>query len=244
MTRGRPDGSGLRPLGLAAGLAALLLAAVTAVPAGADDRAVATADPSAGDHAEAARGVRFSLGLLAGTTQFDAGLADYQWNTRPRMAWGGQAMAGAGRFAAGLRLWTTRTTQAIGDLGDAPGVRATSIELVGEGRLAQRWGTELLATAGAGRLHLGYHPDQVAIQPPGPVGAIVVALAPVDAWIAGGGLAVRRALLPGWSVALGVEHRSFAIDTAHRVGNAIVLTRESFGDWSARFELARHLRRR
>jgi hypothetical protein len=140
--------------------------------------------------------------------------------------------------AAGVRLWRARSSQSLGDLGPAPEVHATSWELVGEGRIARPWGTELLATAGAGRLRLGYHPDRVTFQPPGPVSPVVVELEPVGAWIAGGGLALRREVAPGWAMGLGVESRVFAMDTARRAGDAIVYARESFGDWSARFELA------
>ena len=135
-------------------------------------------------------------------------------------------------------MWRTSSSQAIGDLGAAPQVHATSWEWVGEGRLAEVLGTRLLVTGGAGRLRLGYDPDRITIQPPGPVSPIVVDLAPVGAWIGGGGLALRRAVAPDWTVGIGVDARVFAIDTAHRAGDAIVVARESFGDWSARFELA------
>jgi hypothetical protein len=178
-----------------------------------------------------------SIALLAGTTQFDAGLADYQWDTRPRLGWG-PALVGRGRLATGLRVWRASSTQSIGDLGPAPSVQATSWELVGEGRLAELWGTRVLVTASAGRLHLGYRPDRITIQPPGPVSPIVVELAPVGTWIGGGGLALRRAVTADLTMGLGVETRVFAIDTAHRAGDAIVYARESFGDWSARFEIA------
>ncbi|HKQ59159.1 MAG TPA: hypothetical protein VJY35_14960 [Candidatus Eisenbacteria bacterium] len=167
-------------------------------------------------------------------------MADYQWNTRPRAAWGAQGLAGIGRWAAGVRLWSTRTTQSIGDLGEAPGVRATSLELVGQGRIGAWRGTRLLARAGGGWLHLGYDPDRITIQPSGS-SPIVVDLAPVNTWTGGGGLALERTLLPGWSAALGVERRMFAIDTAHRAGDEVVLERKTFGDWTARVELTRVL---
>jgi hypothetical protein len=165
-------------------------------------------------------------------------LADYQWDTTPRVAWGVRALVGRGRVAGGVRIWQARSTQAIGDLGPSPAIHATSRELVVEGRLAELLGTEVLVTAGAGRLRLGYHPDRITIQPPGPVSPVVVDLEPVGAWIGGGGLALRRAVAPSWSLGLGVDTRAFALDTAHRAGDAIVYARESFGDWSARVELA------
>jgi hypothetical protein len=186
----------------------------------------------------------FSVGLLTGSTQFDAGLADYQWDTTPRMGWGVKAVVGRGRLATGIRVWRTSSSQAIGDLGAPPALHATSWEWIGEGRVAEVLGTEVLVTAGAGRLHLGYDPDRVTIQPPGPVSPIEVELAPVGSWSGGGGLALRRQVAARWTVGLGVDARVWAIDTAHRAGSEIAYARESFGDWSARCELAWLFRRR
>ncbi len=220
------------------GAAAWLLAAVTwTSAAAAGPTGMETDDPAALERAGGTRGPWLSVGVLTGTTQLDAELADYQWITTPRMAWGAQALVGTGRFATGMRLWRTQTTQSIGDWGPAPTVRATSWELVGEGRLAEAWGTRLLATLGAGRLHLGYDPDRITIQPSGPGTEIVVDLLPVNEWIAGAGLALRRKVMARWTVGLAADHRIFGLDTAHRVGDAIVVGRETFGDWSARVEL-------
>lgn len=230
--RGRPNGIGAPGLGVLGLWAALALAA-PAVDAGQAPEA-----PTATQPAGASERAWISVGLITGSTQFDAELADYQWDTTPRPGWGVQGLAGRGRLALGLRAWRTSSTQSIGDLGAAPKVHATSVELVGEGRLAEVLGTQVLATIAGGRLRLGYDPDRVTIQPPAPAGAIEVDLAPVGAWIGGGGLALRRAVAPAWSVGLGVDARVFAIETAHRAGDAIVFARESFGDWSARFELA------
>ena len=235
MTRGRPNGFGARRLGVLGLWAALALAAPAPAAGQVPDTPVTpVAEPPAGASGRA----WISVGLITGSTQFDAELADYQWDTTPRPGWGVQALAGRGRLALGLRAWRASSTQSIGDLGAAPKVHATSLELVGEGRLAEVLGTQVLATIAGGRLHLGYDPDRVTIQPPAPAGAIEVDLAPVGAWIGGGGLALRHAVAPAWSVGLGVDARVFAIETAHRSGDAIVLARESFGDWSARFELA------
>jgi hypothetical protein len=35
-----------------------------------------------------------------------------------------------------------------------------------------------------------------------------------------------------------LDHRIFALETAHRDGSQIEMKREAFGDWSARLELA------
>jgi hypothetical protein len=248
MTRGCPNGIGARHLGVVAMWAALALAAPSRASAGLDDDAPgaitdASATAERGD-AGASDRAWFSIGLLTGTTQFDAGLADYQWDTTPRPGWGVRALVGRGRFAGGLRAWRTSSNQSIGDLGAALDVHATSWELVGEARLAEVLGIEVLANAGAGQLRLSYDPERITIQPPGPVSPIVVDLAPVGPWIGGGGVALRRAVAREWTLSLGVDARVFAIDAAHRAGDEIVYGRESFGDWSARFELAWRVRRR
>jgi hypothetical protein len=242
MPSGRPNGFGAPSLGVTALWVALTLATPARASTGSDHGATtpvsdAAAHPDQGD-GERPPKTWFSLGLITGTTQFDAGLADYQWDVTPRLGLGARALVGRGRLATGLRLWRASSTQAIGDLGRAPDVHATSWELVGEGRLAEVLGTQVLATAGAGRLRLGYDPDRITIQPPGAPSPIVVDLVPVATWIGGGGLALRRAVAPAWTVGLGLDARVFTIDTAHRAGDEIVYARESFGDWSARCELA------
>jgi hypothetical protein len=248
MPSGRPNGLGApRPRLLAtlqAPCLALALALALAAPSEASDA------PDAGPDTGVDRGVQtgssgpwFSVGLLTGSTQFDAGLADYQWDTTPRLGWGVKAVVGRGRLDAGIRVWRTSSMQSIGDLGESPVVHATSWEVIGEGRVAEVLGTEVLVTAGAGRLHLGYAPDRITILPPGS-GPIEVDLAPVGSWSGAGGLALRREVAARWAVGLGVDARVWAIDTAHRAGSEIVYARESFGDWSARCELAWLFRRR
>lgn len=178
-----------------------------------------------------------SVSGLAGSTQPDRGLADYQWDTTPHLAWGMKAMAGAGRFGAGIRLWRTRTTQDLGLAGETdPAVTSTSLELVGSARLASAWGTDVSATAGAGWLRLAYQPDEMTLDTGG--GGTVVSFAPIDEWIGGVGLALRRPALGPWALGLEVDHRRFALDTAHRSGPAIVTERPTFSEWSARLELA------
>jgi len=241
MMPGRPNGIGALSLPLLVLWAALALAAPARVTAGAGDgppgAPVGAAMPTEREAGGALEPVSISVGLIAGTTQFDAGLADYQWDTTPQAGWGVLALVGRGRLAFGLRAWRASTTQSIGDLGEAPAVHATSWEMVGEGRLAEVMGIRVLAIASAGRLHLGYEPDRITIQP-GASGPIVVDLGPEGTWIAGGGLMLRRAVLPAWRVGLGADVRAFSIDTAHRAGDEIVFGRARFGDWSARVELA------
>jgi len=66
-----------------------------------------------------------------------------------------------------------------------------------------------------------------------------VALEPVSTWNAGAGIAARRVIAGPWSAGLELEGRVFPVEAAHRNADTIVTGRETFGDWSARLELAR-----
>jgi len=217
----------------------VLLAAAAAI-ARATETSLLAALPTREETPEPESGAErwISLGVLSGSTVPDHALSNYQWSTSPHLGWGGQALLGFGRFATGARVWSTATDQAIGLPDEASArVRRTSLELVGHGRLARWGGAELSGIASVGWLHLGYQPDQVTISSGG--SPVVVDLAPVNEWIAGGGLAIKRALASAWTLGLELDRRMFRLDTAHRDGNTIVERRETFGDWSARLELAR-----
>ena len=178
----------------------------------------------------------FSVGALAGTWVPDGSLSDYQWNAMPQPAWGIQALGGASRWAAGLRLWSATTSQDLGSSAPSPDVRSTTAEVVGRARLGSWWGTEVAAIASTGVLHLGWNPDHVTLDAGGT--PVEVAFESVTEWIGGGGLALRRPIGPSWALGLEVDHRVFALDTAHQSGGSIVRERESFGEWNARLELA------
>lgn len=195
----------------------------------------------AGAEPDDPKGLWFALGALTGTAQPDANLADYQWDTKPHLAWGGRALVGRGRGALGLRVWQTQTTQQMDLSGVAlnPHVKSTRFEFVGQGRLAKLAGMEVLAIGSVGRMHLGYDPDQVTIDSGGSGGPIDVRFEPVNEWIGGGGLAFARPVGTHWMIDLGVEHEVFALDTAHRNGSEIEYRRESFHEWNARLGFAR-----
>jgi len=208
--------------------------------------ALLCATPGAGDASpasDAANARWYSLGVLTGSVRLDPALANYQWDVTPRFAWGGQAMAGQGRWALGARVLQTQTTQSVNvtGLGNGPTVRETSWELVGNARLLSPLSVELLALGSTGLLHLGYHPDQTTIDVSGT--PVVVDFKPVDQWISGAGLVARKAIAGPWQAGAEAEWRRFSMDTAHRNGNAIETRRESFDDWSVRFELARRIGR-
>lgn len=185
-------------------------------------------------------GAWLAVGVLGGSTLVDAGLANYQWDVRPRTAWGAQALAGRGRMELGLRAWRSHTVQVLelptGTL--TPAVRSTTLELLGRGQAASALGTQLWAGASTGWLRVDYSPERVTISPGGAGAAVVADFAPVNEWTAAVGCALQRPVGARWMLGLDLDRRFFALDTAHRSGAAVVNRRESFGDWSARLELA------
>jgi len=187
----------------------------------------------------------WSLGVLSGATALDHSLADYQWDTRIRGAFGAEALIGHGRWSMGARAWRTQTTQAVEAPGvsGSPTVRATSLEAVGRFGAGSWHGLRFEGTCSAGRRHLGYTPDELLIDS-GSGNTTQVVLAPIDEWVASAGLSVAHALPGDWDLGLQLEHGVFGLDTAHRVGAGIETGRESFGEWNARFALAKrfHLR--
>jgi hypothetical protein len=179
-----------------------------------------------------------SIGVLAGATLPDQDFSNYQWDVTPQMAWGAQALAGTGAFSGGIRYWTSVTEQRIGALdAESADVRTSSFELTGRGRFAHVLGFDLLGTVSAGRVHLGWTPEDVTVSTGG--GPVAVHLEPVSEWIGGGGLAAERALGASWSAGVEFESRFFGLDASHREGAAIVTQRETFGDLSARLHVAR-----
>jgi hypothetical protein len=220
------------------GVAILLGSLASARAARADERldSASTSESASNDRARP----RWSLGLLAGSTWFDSRLADYQWDLRPRLAWGLRALAEVGRFGWGIEVARSHAVQrtGLGDPASDPAVRATRIEWVGESRLASRAGATLLVTAAVGRLHLGYDPDRVAFSSGGGT-TVVVDFRPIDEWEGGGGLALRRGLGGPLALGLEVDRRFFALETARRNGTTIETGRESFAEWNARLELSR-----
>lgn len=190
--------------------------------------------------ARAEAGTWLSAGVLAGTTRFDAHLADYQWDLSPRAAWGAEVLAGSGPLAGGVRVWRSGSQQQLAlDGVPNPDVAATSVELVARARVARPLGVDVSLAGGAGRLVLGFSPDRLVLPTSGGGAPIEVTLAPVHEWTGTAGVALERAIAGPWRAGLNVERRMFGLDTAHRAGTTVVMKRESFGEWSARFSLAR-----
>jgi hypothetical protein len=98
-------------------------------------------------------------------------------------------------------------------------------------------GAGVSGSLSVGRLHLGYDPDRTTYVIPGSSEPIEVRYDPIDEWMVAAGVVVRRSLLGALGAGLQVDHTWFALDTAHRDGDEIVLERRRFGTWGARFEL-------
>lgn len=182
---------------------------------------------------------RLAIGPAIGGMAVDPDMENYRWDVSPALQSGAQAIVYRNRFAAGARVWRSHTTQASGIPGEsqAPRVNLTGIEVVGRARIASYRGTALWGSAQAGRLLLGYDPDQLTFQAGGAGAPVTVAYEPISEWSFGAGLGVRREIVRQMALALDVERSSFALDTAHRKGNEIVESRERFYSWHVRLEV-------
>jgi hypothetical protein len=179
-----------------------------------------------------AKPLSLSIGADAGLARYDSKLADYQWDVSAHGAWGLETVAGFGPVALGARVAGNSTTQHLGIDGVSdPKVSATRFGLVARMRLVSLAGTDLALSANAGRQHLAYHPSEITFSPGGGSPPLTVDFKPVDGWIGGGGLALRRTLVGPWSLTAGFEHDWFSIDTAHDAGGTVVTGRETFGMW-------------
>jgi hypothetical protein len=175
--------------------------------------------------------------LLAGSTLLDPRFADFQWDVRPRAAWGAEVAADRGPWGVGVRAWRAGSTQSIDQPGaESAEVAITTLEMMGRRRVGVALGTVVSASLSGGGLWLGYRPDQVTITPAGG-SPIVVELAPIHAWTAGAGLEASRSLRGPWTTSLALGYQTFRLDASHREGGGVVTQRKSFGDWSARLGL-------
>ncbi len=199
-----------------------------------------TSLPIAGAGAGTPPATWLGIGPYGGALFLDQHLHDYRWDVAPRAVWGLQGMLRRDRFGIGVRAWRSSTTQGTGLLGEseAPEVSLTGFELVAEPRLASCWGTHLFGLASGGIVHIGYSPDELVLDDMSGGSPITVELSPIDEWQAGVGLAVRRALPGRTTLGLAVERSFFRLDTAHRAGNTVIEERETFGNWTVRFELS------
>lgn len=180
-----------------------------------------------------------AVGPAVGITVPDPRLGDYRWDTGPALQSGLQATLYRGRFAGGVRVLRSRTTQSSGIPGatQTPDVDLTSLDVVGQVRAANFRGVELWGFVQTGLLHLGYEPDRLTFDP-GVGTPVTVDYDPISEWDLGLGLEVRGELMTHVALSLQAESTTFALDTAHRSGNEIVESRDRFYSWSLRLQVS------
>lgn len=196
--------------------------------------ALATWVSSAGAQDASPRPVawRLSVAPTIGALSLDSHLADYRWDTSVSMLPGLQAGLHHARFSLALRTSWAGTEQATGLLDEtaAPGVNLTQVDLALEGRLATLAGIEMAASGHGGRLFLGYEPDEMTVDAGGV--PVTVSFDAITEWCYGFGIAFRRDLARHLALGLQLDQTAFRLDTAHRSGDEIVESRESFSNWS------------
>ena len=186
------------------------------------------------DHAVAADGWRLDLGAGVTAMVYDAALADYRWDVRPHSALCAHALALHDRYALGMMVRTTSTSQATGLAGtlDSPRVSLNSVELQAAYRLLQWRRVQLWARAQGGRLMMRYSPRSMLISPPDGSAPIEVDFAPIDEWTGGFSAALRREFFGTMALSAQLGYWTFGLDTSHRRGSEIVRERRGFSNWS------------
>ena len=177
-----------------------------------------------------------------GAFALDSSLNDFRFDTNLAPLYGVHAFANVGRLAPGVRVWRSSSQQDTGIPGDDTqlDVSLTVVEATAAVRLAKIAGFRLLASGSAGTLSMSWTPAELEVDL-GLAEPTVVEFSRVSETIWGAGVTVRRSVLAGFDVAVGADRTWFQLDTAHRRGNEIVTSRDTFGNWTARLELSRSL---
>jgi hypothetical protein len=188
---------------------------------------------------EAQTAVWAAVGPTAGGLGLDPDLADYRWDTRPAAQWGARALVGRGPLAVGIQAWRAGTTQGTGlpEADTAPHVALTSLAAVALARVAAPLGCEVWLGCQAGRLHATWEPGELVVAAAGGE-PVTVHFNDVEEWCLGVVVEVERQLGHGLVASAQAERSGFALDTAHRNGDAIEFGRDRFAAWSARLQLA------
>lgn len=180
-----------------------------------------------------------TLAATGGFSRADAARARYRWDDRAHAAYGASALLARGRFAAGARFERTGATQALELGGAAPAeaaIAGTSLEALARVRVARVGGASLALTGAAGRTWFAWTPENVDVNTG--AGVTTVRFAPVATPSAAAG-AVCAWEAGRWQLGLAAERRFVSLETAHRAGDQVVYSKETFGDWNARLEVAR-----
>lgn len=179
-------------------------------------------------------GWRLDLGAGVGAWLLDADLGDYRWQTTPSTVVDAHASLLRGRWALGLDLRTTATVQQTGlpGVSVAPDVDLDMFEVHGAFRALDFLGMQLWGRAHAGRMHVRYEPGSMLFDNPAGGTPIEVEFAPINEWIAGAGVSLRREFMGRVALAAQATNSIFALDTNHRRNDEIIQEREIFQNWS------------
>lgn len=216
-----PNSSALRRLAGACGLAACF---------------------GAGAATAAAEQLSVNVAPYGGALALDSSLRDFRFETNTSPLYGLHAFVNFGRLVPGVRVWRSSSQQNTGIPGDDTqlDVSLTAVEATAAVRLAKIAGFRLLANGSAGTISMSWTPAELEVDL-GLAEPTVVEFSRVSETIWGAGITVRRSVLAGFDVAVGADRTWFQLDTAHRRGNEIVTSRDTFGNWTARVELSRSL---
>jgi hypothetical protein len=180
---------------------------------------------------------RIGIAPTIGALALDSHLADYRWDTSISVQPGLRIGVHHARFATALRTSWAATEQSTGllDATSAPRVHLTQVDLALEGRIATLKSVEVWGSGHGGRMFLGYEPDQITVDAGGT--PVTVSFDAINEWCYGFGVALRRDLARHLALGLQLDGTGFNLDTAHRLGNEIVESREGFVNWSLSLEL-------
>jgi hypothetical protein len=180
---------------------------------------------------------RVSIAPTFGAIALDSHLADYRWDTSVSTQAGLRAALHHERYAAVVRTSWSATEQSTGIPGEtsAPRVHLTQVDLALEARVATLAHIELWGSGHGGRMFLGYEPEQLTVDAGGT--PVTVSFDPITEWCYGFGIGFRRDVARHLALGLQLDQTGFRLDTAHRNGNEIVESRESFSNWSLSLEL-------
>lgn len=181
-----------------------------------------------------------ALAPIVGATRFDSSLERYGWVAQTRPFYGAEAAVRQFGWGAGLRAGRSTMRQSTALLGTSfdTTARLWSVEAFAEAPLVSLGVVSFAALGAVGQLFANYSPDRALITTDGGGGAVEVRYENWNEWSASGGIALRAGLTRALVSSIAIERRVFRIDTAHRQGDAIVESRETFGGWVARAGLS------
>lgn len=183
-----------------------------------------------------ATAAEIAIAPIAGASRFDASLSRYGWAAETRALIGAEAAVRERGWGAGLRAGRSSVAQSSALLG-APletTVRLWTVDAFAEMPLVSFGGVRVAALGAIGQVFASYSPDRALIASGGSGGAVEVRYGDWNEWSVAGGLALRAPVTGALESCVALERCAFRLDTAHRQGDAIVESRETFGGWVAR----------